>query len=89
MIQSKYNNHESVRVGLGKRSYDIVIHPGGIKNLGGYLRKLGYSGKVGILTNPIIQKLYGRTVERSLKQSGFQSLTVSYTHLTLRTILLV
>ena len=76
MTQSKYNNHESVRVGLGKRSYDIVIHPGGIKSLGDYLRKCGYSGKVGVITNPIIQKLYGRIVERSLKQAGFQSLMV-------------
>ena len=76
MTQSKYNNHDSVGVRLGKRSYDIVIHPGGIKNLGGYLQNLGYSGKVGIITNPIIQKLYGRIVELSLKQAGFQCLMV-------------
>ena len=76
MNQSTYNNHNKVRVGLGKRSYDIVIHPDGIKYLGDYLQNLGYAGKVAILTNPILQKLYGRTVERSLKRAGFQSLMV-------------
>ena len=76
VTQPSYSNHETVRVGLGKRSYDIVIHPGVIKNLGDYLQKLGYSGKVGILTNSIIQELYGRTVERSLKRAGFQSLMI-------------
>jgi 3-dehydroquinate synthase len=68
---------ERVRVGLGKRSYDIVLHPGGLDRLGQYLQDLGFSGKVGIVTNPIIQGLYGRTVERSLKKAGFQLQIIS------------
>jgi len=65
--------HDRVRVGLGSRSYDIVIHPGGLKQLGAYLRDLDFSGDVGIVTNPILQGLYGRTIQTSLKRAGFQS----------------
>ncbi len=72
MPQLQANTHERVRVRLGKRSYDIIIHPGGLKRLGEYLHSLGYSGKVGIITNPVVQALYGRTVQRSLKEAGYQ-----------------
>lgn len=72
MSQSQTNNHERVRVALGKRSYDIVLHPGGLKELGQYLQDLGHTGRVGIVTNPILKRLYGPTVERSLKKAGYQ-----------------
>jgi len=70
--QQHTNNRDRVRVRLGKRSYDIVLHPGGLKQLGAYLQDFGYAGKVGIITNPIVQGLYGRTVEQSLKRAGYQ-----------------
>ena len=75
--QTRTKKQERVRVGLGKRSYDIVIHPGGLRQLGQYLKGLGFSGKVGIITNPVLQGLYGRTVERSLKRAGFHSHLIS------------
>ena len=75
--QSSIKKPERVRVGLGKRSYDIVLHPGGLDRLGEYLLGLGFSGKVGIITNPILQGFYGRRVERSLKKAGFQRHTIS------------
>jgi len=70
--QPPTNNPDRVRVRLGKRSYDIAIHPGGLKQLGQYLQDLGYAGKVGIITNSIVQSLYGRTVSQSLKRAGYQ-----------------
>lgn len=77
MSQSHTKNHDRVRVGLGKRSYDIVIHPEGLKQLGWYLQKLGYSGKVGVITNPVLQGLYGQAVEKSLKRAGYQCHMIS------------
>lgn len=77
MPQIKTKKTGLVRVGLGKRSYDIAIHPGGLTQLGQYLKDLGFSGKVGIITNPVLQGLYGRTVEQSLKGAGFQSHMIS------------
>lgn len=68
---------DRVRVGLGARSYDIVIHPHGLQYLGQYLRDLGFSGRVGVVTNPIVEDFYGRTVERSLRQYGFRSSVIS------------
>ena len=63
---------ERIRVGLRTRSYDIVIHPGGLKQLGQYLQDLGHSGNVAIVTDPIVQRLYGRMVRTSLKQAGYR-----------------
>lgn len=77
MSQIKTKKTGLVRVGLGKRSYDIAIHPGGLTQLGEYLKDLGFSGNVGIITNPVLQGLYGRTVEQSLKRAGFQSHMIS------------
>ncbi len=77
MPQTQTKKYGLVRVGLGKRSYDIAIHPGGLKELGQYLKALGFSGKVGIITNPVLQKLYGRTVDQSLKRAGFNRHLIS------------
>ncbi len=63
----------TVRVSLGKRSYDVLIRDGGIRHLGKYLWDLGFTGKVGVVTNPIVHRLYGRRVAKSLREAGFQS----------------
>ena len=62
---------QTVRVSLGSRSYNIVIQEKGIRHLGEYLQELGFSGKVGVVTNPALQTLYGSTVRGSLKKQGF------------------
>ncbi|MEC4673172.1 MAG: 3-dehydroquinate synthase [Nitrospirota bacterium] len=59
-----------VRVSLGHRSYNIVIQEKGLYHLGSYLQDLGFSGKVGVVTNPSIQQLYGNVVKRSLGKVG-------------------
>ena len=60
-----------VQVALGDRSYDILIQPGILNQLGQVLQGVGYSGRVGIVTNPVVNKLYGRGVCRALTQAGF------------------
>ncbi len=66
----------NVKVSLGKRSYDIIIQREGIGNLGQYLHQLQFSGKVGIVTNSTIYRLYGEKVIRSLKQCSFSCQTI-------------
>jgi 3-dehydroquinate synthase len=60
-----------VPVALGDRSYVIVIQPGILNQIGHVLQDAGCSGRVGIVTNPVVNKLYGRVVYRALTQAGF------------------
>ena len=62
-----------VPVSLGNRSYDILIQEGLLKDIGLWLKKVGLSGRSAVVTNPRINRLYGRVVTRSLKQAGFQT----------------
>src|SRR6185436_6869809 len=39
-------------------------------------QRLGLSGKVAVVTNPVVGRLYGRSVLRSLKAAGFQARTI-------------
>jgi len=61
---------QTVRVDLGSRSYHIAIQEGGLQYLGQYLKELGFSGKVGIVTNPALKRLYGNTAKHSLGKAG-------------------
>ncbi len=70
MGQRRYTQH-TITVGLGKRSYDIVIATGGLKRMGRYLRSLGCSGRVGIVTNPTIQRFHGASLRAAIVQAGF------------------
>ena len=58
-----------VKVSLAERSYDILIRSG--------LRgEVGFSGKVAVVTNPAIRRLYGPVVLRSLQQAGYETRTI-------------
>ena len=61
---------QTVRVSLGDRSYDIVIQEKGIHQLGRYLQRMGFSGKVGVVTNSSLLKLYGTAVKGTLEKAG-------------------
>ncbi len=64
-------NQIIVQVGLGKRSYDIVIGPGSLHRMGEHLQALGLSGKVGVVTNPTLARLYGASLKRAIVKAGF------------------
>jgi 3-dehydroquinate synthase len=66
-----------VTVGLGDRAYDIVIRRGLLSEVGGLLSALGISGKAAVVTNPIVGRLYGHRVVRSLRASGFEPMIVA------------
>ncbi|MBI3604184.1 MAG: 3-dehydroquinate synthase [Nitrospirae bacterium] len=62
-----------VRVSLAERSYDILIEAGLLREVGARLRELGLAGKVAVVTNPVVAKLYAPAVLRSLKAAGYQT----------------
>jgi len=69
-----YSNR--VPVSLGDRSYEILIQPNILTQIGCVLQDIGLSGRVGIVTNPVVNEFYGRVVIRSLKKSGFSPFLV-------------
>ena len=71
------HSNQTVKVGLGKRSYDIVIAPGSLHRIGEYLQALGLSGKVGVVTNPTLARLYGASLKRAIVKAGFACHVIS------------
>lgn len=70
-MQSSTAEH-CVKVSLAERSYDIVIKAGLLHEIGGRLRGIGCSGKIAVVTNPVVGRLYGKAVLSSLKAAGYQ-----------------
>ncbi len=71
------HSNQTVTVGLGKRSYDIVIGPGSLHRMGQYLQALGLSGKVGVVTNPTLARLYGASLKKAIVKAGFTCHVIS------------
>ncbi len=61
-----------IKVHLGERSYPIYIGAGILSQLGEYLARAFPARQTAVITNPIVKKLYGEKVVRSLKRAGFQ-----------------
>lgn len=62
-----------VPVALGSRSYQIVVGSGLLKHVGELCGELLRSRRVMIVTNPLVNRLYGTTVSNSLRKVGFQT----------------
>jgi len=62
---------KTVKVGLGEKSYDILIgYP--LDEIGERLKKYTKGIKSLIVTNPTIAEYYLETVERGLQEAGFR-----------------
>ncbi|NKB80627.1 MAG: 3-dehydroquinate synthase [Nitrospirales bacterium] len=66
------NQPSSVRVSLGKRSYDILIQEDLIANVAQYLAPLKLSRQVGIISNARLHRLYGTVLVRHLRKHGYE-----------------
>ncbi|MCK8826644.1 3-dehydroquinate synthase [Natroniella acetigena] len=62
---------EEVKVDLGVRSYQIKVGEDLLKDIGTYLTELEIGSKVLIITNDLVDSLYGQEVKDSLKEVGF------------------
>lgn len=62
---------KTIRVDLGNRSYDILIHNNILPSIGEKIADMGFSGKLGLVSNPLVYSLYGDTVFNALKKAGF------------------
>jgi 3-dehydroquinate synthase len=63
---------KKVKVNLGDKSYDILIGSALLKQTGSWLKETGFNDKLVIITNPIVQELYGNELRESLLANGFR-----------------
>jgi 3-dehydroquinate synthase len=62
---------QKIRVELGDRSYNIAIDNNVLKDIGKTLEKFEFNGRIALVSNPTVYKLYGDVVSGSIKDSGF------------------
>jgi len=67
---------QKVSVRLGSNSYNIHIGPGLLAQTGQKLKEIGFSGKLVIITDPTVKRLYGNSLQQSLAGSGFEVLII-------------
>jgi len=65
-----------IKVRLNTSSYEIHIGSGVLSHTGRQLKENGLTGKVVIITNPIVKKLYGNALKQSLTGDGFKVITL-------------
>lgn len=63
---------KKVKVRLGSNSYEVHIGPGMLGHAGRQLKENGFTGKLIIITSPIVKKLYGDALEQNLIGEGFK-----------------
>ncbi len=61
-----------VKVKLASNSYEIHIGSGILAGAGRWLRESGVSDKLVIITNSIVERLYGEALEQNLTKEGFR-----------------
>ena len=68
---------ERIRVELGERSYHISVGSNILDGVGDNLTSLDLSPKAALVSNPTVYSLYGERVSKSLRQAGFDLVTVT------------
>jgi len=61
-----------VKVALGSKSYEVYVGSGLLAQTGHWLRENGFSGKLVIITDPTVNRLYGEALNQSLTEAGFK-----------------
>lgn len=65
-----------IEVGLGDRSYPIWIGPGLLPRIGEALSEVSFPKKLAIVTNEIVEPLYGNTLRSALENAGYEAHTI-------------
>lgn len=72
MTPSSSAERRELRVGLGDRSYSILVGRGLLQEVGSRTAALLSGSRVTVVTNPTVAKLYLDQTQESLRQAGFQ-----------------
>ncbi len=60
-----------VNVALGSKSYPVSIGPGLLAQTGRYLKENGFAGRLVVITDAHVNRLYGSTLKQALEADGF------------------
>ena len=71
-MEAKQLPMKNVTVRLGQNSYNINIGSGILSRTGSKIKELGLKDKAVIITNPVVNKLYGNIVRQSLIDAGYK-----------------
>jgi 3-dehydroquinate synthase len=63
---------DRIRVDLGERSYEVLVHEGLLDQVGEFLAPFKLGPDTVVVTNPVIKRHYGARVVRSLKAVGLK-----------------
>jgi len=63
---------KTVTLKLNSGSYDIIVGPGLLAESGYHLKGLGFKGKLAIITDTTVRKLYANALKQTLMASGFE-----------------
>jgi len=63
---------KKVKVNLDSNGYEIHIGSGILKQTGSLLKVNGFTDKLVIVTNPVVKRLYGDTLQQHLTSDGFK-----------------
>ncbi len=66
-----------IKVELGDRSYPIIIKRGLLSEIGERTNGLGFTGKIAVVTNPLVGGLYAETVMKALKGKGLNPILIT------------
>jgi 3-dehydroquinate synthase len=67
---------KTIKVNSASKRYDVHIGAGLLPELGLKLRRKGFSGKAVIITNPIVNELYGTPLKTELTAAGLEASTL-------------
>jgi 3-dehydroquinate synthase len=62
----------TVNVNLGKNSYAVFIGKGNIPNLGETMKRFPFGRKALIITNDVVNPIYGEMVKQTVESAGYQ-----------------
>jgi 3-dehydroquinate synthase len=68
---------KKINVGLGDKGYDILIGSGLLEQASKLLKDCGFNGKLVIISNPVVQELYGKALVEKLSADSFQVVILS------------
>ncbi|MFQ6122419.1 MAG: 3-dehydroquinate synthase [Dehalococcoidales bacterium] len=65
-----------VKVKLGSNSYEVYVGSGLLTQMGRWLKEIGFSDKLVIITDPTVNRLYGEALSQNLTKGGFKVTTL-------------
>ncbi len=73
-------NHLSLQVGLGDRSYPLLIADGIMAGIGADLAARQVASRYAVISDDQVAALYGSTLMRSLTEAGIQAELITFPH---------